>query len=337
MRAINSPGRNHRGAEQVMRLLMLPIVIYAPAVLWLVVHPPKSAAPPVKRNNSPAITATITLDSTRSYRIENLGAPLNGTSHDFSPSVSPDGGILFFVSLRPGATGGTDLWMARRNAGGGNGFGAPHPLKGVNTDGNEGGVTIAGDRRRAIFTGCERKNSIGSCDLYEGELEGSAIVNIRNLGEINTSRWEAQPFITGDGRTLYFVSNRASSEDANSDIFVSTLGNDGLWGKPLRLDGAINSDAAEDSPCVTAGGNALLFASNRAGGSGGFDIYVSMRQSDGSWGAPRNLGAPVNTEADDRFISATPDGRTLYFASQRSDLRGLGALDLYVARVIPTR
>ena len=66
-----------------------------------------------------------------------------------------------------------------------------------------------------------------------------------------------------------------------------------------------------------SGDSLLYFSSNRSGGYGGSDIYVSMLNADGDWGEPLNLGYPINTEADERDFIVTPDGSGMYFASNR--------------------
>lgn len=82
------------------------------------------------------------------------------------------------------------------------------------------------------------------------------------------------------------------------------------------LPADMNTDDMEMGACLTADGNTIYFASNRPGGRGGLDLYVSHRGLDGKWGPSQNLGTTINTEYDENYPTLSPDGRTLYFASK---------------------
>ena len=103
------------------------------------------------------------------------------------------------------------------------------------------------------------------------------------------------------------------------------------WSAPVSLGAAINSTASDQQPAISKDGLSLYFASNRAGGFGGFDIYVSQRASvDDSWGAPINLGASVNTAFDEGNPAFSRDEHFMFFQSKRSS--GLGGIDLWVSQ-----
>lgn len=120
-----------------------------------------------------------------------------------------------------------------------------------------------------------------------------------------------EPRLSWDGARLFFVRGKAG---ANADIFVATRTPTG-WSEPRSLD-AINTSDDELGPELSPDGTALLFYSNRPGGLGGYDIWQS-RLSDGSWQAPTNLGEAVNSPFNDYGPALSPDGATLYFASNR--------------------
>jgi hypothetical protein len=102
------------------------------------------------------------------------------------------------------------------------------------------------------------------------------------------------------------------------------------WSTPVNLGPTINSSAFEGCHFVTEAGLSLYFASDRPGGLGDRDIYVSRRAGiNDPWGPPQNLGATINTVSDDRCPFVTPDGHTMIFASARSGGQGMG--DLYVS------
>ena len=102
---------------------------------------------------------------------------------------------------------------------------------------------------------------------------------------------------------------------------------DYVFGEPTNLGPVVNG-AAHDGGCPSADGLSIFFDSNRAGGQGNWDIWVTTRETtDGEWTAPVNLGAPVNTSAWDGVAIVSPDGLTLYLSSDRPG--GSGGLDLY--------
>lgn len=108
------------------------------------------------------------------------------------------------------------------------------------------------------------------------------------------------------------------------------------WGQPQNLeavgaDDALNTAALEGCPSISKDGTSLSFASNRAGGLGGVDIWVSTRSDDDHpWGAPVNLGSPINTSADELCPTPMRDGHGFMFVSSRPG--GCGALDIYATR-----
>jgi Tol biopolymer transport system component len=128
---------------------------------------------------------------------------------------------------------------------------------------------------------------------------------------------EADPFMTRDGRRLYFVSSRqdhAATSGENLDIWYVDRAGTG-WGEPVRLPEPINSPGSELLPRVLADGR-LLFGSHRDGGHGLSDIYIAAPHPDGTWTA-RNLGPAINTAASEYEAEASPDGKTLIVVSDR--------------------
>ncbi len=128
--------------------------------------------------------------------------------------------------------------------------------------------------------------------------------------------------ISNDGTTLYLV----FEDPFNSDIYTSTLSR-GRWSKAEMLDKPVNSKANETHASISSDGNTLYFTSNRTGGEGDLDIYMTTLGKKGKWTKPVNLGPRVNTffNEESPFISA--DGKTLYFSSEGHD--GMGGYDIF--------
>ena len=132
-------------------------------------------------------------------------------------------------------------------------------------------------------------------------------------------------FISADGKKLY-MTGCGWSRDSSCDIYVSEW-EDNRWAMPRRLSEGINTRSWESQPCVSSDGKELYFVSRRSGQA---DIYRCMRNTDGTWGKPQNLGEPINTKGTEMAPFLHPDGHTLYFSSDTHV--GMGGFDLFMSR-----
>jgi Tol biopolymer transport system component len=111
-----------------------------------------------------------------------------------------------------------------------------------------------------------------------------------------------------------------------NDIYISRFVN-GKWTEPQNLGAPINSEYNDANASLSADGKRLFFVSDRPGGQGGYDIWVSELGADGKWGEPKNLGEPVNTPDWEGAVFIAPDGLTLYFSSNGHE--GYGGADIF--------
>ena len=160
-----------------------------------------------------------------------------------------------------------------------------------------------------------------------------------------------EPTITGDGNTIYFA-RFANTGDKRvrgkgSDIFVTRRirqsgewpGTAADWTAPEPLPDTVNAaDAVDQEPRVTADGNTLYFMSNRPGGRGGSDIWVTHKQPNGEWAPPQNLGPNINTEGRDHcFMPSGLPGQddTSVFISARPREAGANPTDdVYITKMV---
>jgi len=159
-----------------------------------------------------------------------------------------------------------------------------------------------------------------------------------NLGPVvNTPAAETtDPMVSKSGLSLYFSSPRPGGF-GGYDIWVSQRATvDDPWGPPQNLGPTVNSAFNENTPFLSTDGHVLLFTSDRTGGYGGSDLYISRRHNkrdDFDWRVPENLGGTVNTSANetqpDLFEDDATGAITLYFASNRPG--GLGNDDIYAS------
>lgn len=193
---------------------------------------------------------------------------------------------------------------------------------------NEGAHCISPDGKYLFFTGCNRPEGLGSCDIYVSRREDDRWGKPYNLGPpINTSGWEAQPSLSADGRSLYFVSNRNGGQ-GGYDIWKSALQGNGQWGVAVNLGAAVNTPYDESSPYIHADNRTLYFASNGWPGFGDKDIFKSEVDSAGNWQPPINLGYPINDYREQSALSVSMNGKQAFFSTRRPD-DALGGLDIY--------
>ena len=149
----------------------------------------------------------------------------------------------------------------------------------------------------------------------------------RNIGpSINSKYWESQPTISPDGRELYFVSNRPGGY-GDMDIWKSVLTEQGTFSEPVNLGSTINTRYDEMSPFIHTDNQSLYFASKGHPGMGDFDLFVSRRDfPSADWQRPKNLGYPINTNGIENSLIVASDGKTAYFASDKS---GYGQEDIF--------
>lgn len=113
------------------------------------------------------------------------------------------------------------------------------------------------------------------------------------------------------------------------DLYLSKKRNNS-WTEPMNLGNVINSRNWDSQPCFSANGSTLFFASDRAGGFGGRDIYY-VTVHNGKWGEPVNMGPKINSPGNEESPFIHPDGSTFYF---RSDYwPGMGSFDVFISRL----
>jgi outer membrane protein OmpA-like peptidoglycan-associated protein len=172
-------------------------------------------------------------------------------------------------------------------------------------------------------------------------LENPVPFNPFNLGAgVNSDNDEYAPTLTADEQTIIYTRKRPR-EDMNyihlgpefEDFYISNRAN-GDWQPSVNLGPPINTQNNEGAQSLSADGKYLFFtACGRPGGMGSCDIYFSRKQGNG-WSEPMNLGFPVNTSSWESQPSISPDGKTLYFTSNREDEGYLGRMDLWVTTYI---
>lgn len=204
----------------------------------------------------------------------------------------------------------------------------------VNTQFNEYGGVISADESVLLFT-ARRPNSTGGKidpylneyfeDIYisEKQPDGQWSPSVNISTQINTNNHDANSGVSADGQKfiIYF------GKSGNGDLFEARLEGD-EWTKPESFGKNINTkDFHEPEACYSPDGQSLYFISDKPGGYGSHDIYVSHLDDKGRWGEAENLGPIINTKYGERGVYMHPDGKTLYFSSEGHE--SMGGFDIF--------
>lgn len=269
----------------------------------------------------------VSLDSVKFINITeviNLGSDINSKADDYFPFLTNDQNTLFFT--RKTDNGDEDLYESTRYDE--DSWDRATPLRPLNTNKDEGMSTMVRDGRLMFFTACGREGVMGSCDIWQAVFnEKGRPVEVKTIaGFANSEQWESQAAISCDGSTLYFASKREGGM-GGTDLWVSQRQSDGQWSLPENLGPNINTELDEEAPFITNDGEVLYFSSTGHPGLGDQDIFMSWKEQ-GAWNLPINLGPPVNSPFRELGFFLTADGRTGYFASDRTE-DAVGGLDIY--------
>jgi len=181
---------------------------------------------------------------------------------------------------------------------------------------------VSPDGRVMYFDSAGGTGNAADRDLWFVRREGDAWRDAKRLGPvINTRSTESFAGVTLSG-TMYFCSRREDTI-GQMDIYRSAQSKHG-YAEPENLGRAINSEYNDFHPYVDPEERYVIFDSQRGGGYGANDLYISFRQPDGSWAEATNLGEQVNSPAADMRPCVSPDGKFLFFCSTRG-----GDQDIY--------
>lgn len=181
---------------------------------------------------------------------------------------------------------------------------------------------LTADNETIFFT----QNSGNENIFYSTRADSVWRAPISISDTINTPQNEGTCSISADGRTLVFAACSRPDSRGGCDLYI--VGKTGsTWGVPQNMGDAVNSYDWDSQPALSADGRTLYFSSERTGGLGKADIWVSKMLLNGQWGKPTNLGKTVNTSGEDKSPFIHANGQTLFFATD--GLVGMGGLDLF--------
>lgn len=246
---------------------------------------------------------------------------------EYEPRFSADGTTMVFVRRRPGSN--ADLFSARWTPGG---WTEAAPIEELNSGDDELGPELSWDGS-ALYFYSDRPGGLGGHDIWVSRRGDGRWSTPVNMGQgVNSNHNEYGPALTPDGNTLYFSSNRpregepAPQSEAwtatvrerrdrhDYDLYASVI--TGGEAGPAAAVRALNTVKDEGSPSVSPAGDFVYFASDRAGGLGGYDLYRARLGASGIQAA-ENLGEAVNSASNELDPGLSADGFRLCFSSDR--------------------
>jgi len=252
---------------------------------------------------------------------------------EHSPTVSADGRTVVYQSdkFTPGIY---KIYITHKK---GNSWSWPFFMKNINSVENDGAPFLTYDQNSLLLSS-DRKGGKGDVDIWISYRHGKKWKEPVNVGApVNTKEYEGFATLSPDGRSLYFVrkcpDKQKCSEDENFGIFYSEFSGK-KWSEPERMPYPINTEYSEFAPVILADGKTLIFSSTRPGGIGGYDLYRSVQEENGTWSRPENLGNFINTRTNDRVVSVPASGDLMYYS--RPDWRDADVFRIYSA-VIPEK
>lgn len=281
------------------------------------------------------VLAGNAIGQTQGKEVINLGNQVNSVYHEVRPTISADGQTLYFVvEGNPKNTRyasdkkSQDIWYSKLAADG-SWSAATQAPKVLNALPNNAIFWISADGKRALIRGA----------FVDGKYVGRGFSMVHRDGDewskpekLDVPGYEALSkdiysggFLTSDGKHLLIYLSTEKNSMIN-DIYVSHLGSDGKWSRPESIGSDVNTfDYDEISPFMAADGVTMYFASNRPGGLGSHDIWMTRRLDESwkKWSTPVNLGAPINTPKWDAYFSLDASGEYAYLSSAETAVGGV--------------
>jgi outer membrane protein OmpA-like peptidoglycan-associated protein/tetratricopeptide (TPR) repeat protein len=269
----------------------------------------------------------------KNLEIKNLGVNVNSRYAEYAPVINKNESLLIFTARKSGSTGGKvfndakyfeDIYASVKD----------DTIWSSPTKFDSSGIYISSKINSKFHDAAIGYNETETKlyiyrdkDVWQSELvDGVWQEPVRMNKNINTRGHEPSVFITPDESTIFIVSTRPGGLGGR-DIFVSKKLEDGTWGPAINLGETINTPADDDAPYLSADGKTLYFSSRGHNTMGGYDVYKSELQPDGTWGTPVNLGMPINSAGDDIYYLVNADNTVGFYSSSR--MGGYGDMDIY--------
>lgn len=280
----------------------------------------------------------VNLAGAQQLKLENLGAKINSAYSELNPIISVDGKTLYFIRSghpqnKGGLNGSQDIWIsksidsitweeAQR---------APDELNrtnyntlwNVSPDGNH--LLIGGAYDDQLFWGV----GFSLISRANNQWLPAKYLEIKKFDKICLGEFSSA--CMGADNKLLIISFSEKEGSTINNLYISFLQNNGAWSEPMSLGKDVNTEFDESTPFLAADGMTLYFSSDRPGGIGQHDIYMTRRLDESwqKWSVPVNLGKPINSEVKEGFYTLPASGDVAYLVSNH---QSLGKADIFRVR-----
>ncbi len=271
--------------------------------------------------------------------IKNIGPPINSDGSEYCPLITSNESVMVFTYRGPKSKGGKqkiknteselkdkldiyfeDIFISHKLND--STWSNPENAGNLNTILHDAAVAINPDGSELFMY---RNNGEGKGDLYLSILENGVYSKPIYQAGLNSHEWDGSACFIPYQNTIIFASERKGGF-GGKDLYTAERIKPNLWGNIKNMGPQINTKFDEDAPFVTADGKILFYSSNNGSSIGGYDIF-RCDYKNSCWQAPFNLGSPINTKNDDKFLSVRGDGKVAYFSSYKQG--GKGEQDIY--------
>jgi OOP family OmpA-OmpF porin len=281
-----------------------------------------------------ALLTLTPLFSPKAQELQKLGSSINTEYNEIHPVIAPDGGTLYFVRVshpsnnfgkNNGNMGSNDVWFSQHRSDGRWSIARKMPNT-INKDRYNDLFSITPDGNtiliRGVYKNGRRQSEIGisKCTKTKTGWTQPEQVDIPKLDAMCKGQF-LSAFLTNNGKAL-MLGFAEKKNSKNDDLYFSLMDKEGNWSKPESLGSEINTSAKETTPFLASDNSTLYFASDRKGGHGGTDIWVSRRRGRGwnKWTEPINLGEKINSKEDDYYYSITASGEYAYMTTKNNTI-----------------
>jgi len=241
------------------------------------------------------------------HRIEPSGIPMDDNKENFNPVISADGKTFIFMTTLPFynavmcSINKNGVWSEPENI-------TPY----LKPEGQIFVSSLSADGKRLLFS----RNDLFNSDIFMSVFNGKTWSEPVKLNKnINTKYWESQAYITDDEKSIVFSSDRPGGF-GGLDIYISYKEKND-WGPAANIGPIINTPFNEDRPTLINGGQTLFFSSQGHENMGGYDIFMTTKNPNGTWNTPENIGYPLNTPDDNIFFTPSEKDNSLYMSILR--------------------
>ena len=266
--------------------------------------------------------------------VENLSSIVNSEYSEYVPVISADETVMIFTYRGIKSLGANDVksaigsdkyyedvfitykidgeWSEPKSIG-----------ENINTKEHDAAIALSVDGQTLFVYKTD-----GGGDIYVSYLSGGDWSRPRAAkGDVNMKdSWEGSCSLSADGKVLYFASNREGGLGGR-DIYKAELLEDQTWGNVQNLGKNINTVYNDDAPFIHPDNKTLYFSSQGHTSVGGYDVFSSTMDEYGVFGAPKNLGYPINTIGDNRYFVLAANGKTGYYSADGKT--SAGGQDIY--------